>query len=98
MMIEALKKSNEFAYYCDDMFDKAEEMIRQREEEIWETVKMAYKEKMEEFERTAKIKLRRERMQEREDELENLMSILEERLTNVREEVRNEIKSKKTRW
>ena len=96
-MIESLKKSNEFSYYCDNMFDKAEERIQQKEEEIWEMAKMAYKEEIEEFERITKIKLQREIKQERLDELVKLKVIFEERLNNVREKVRKEIKSKKSR-
>ena len=97
MMIEALKKSNEFSFYCDARFKKAEEKIQQREGEIRERLEMEYKEQMEEFKRTFKIELQREMMQEREDELEKSKVILEERLDNVREEVRKEIKSKKSK-
>jgi predicted GTPase len=97
-MIEALKKSNEFPFYCDDMFTKAEENIRQREEEIRKMVEMEYKEKLEVLKRTFKIKLQRELMKEREDELKNSKDIFDERLSRVREEVRNEIKSDKSKW
>jgi GTPase Era involved in 16S rRNA processing len=97
-MIEALKKSNEISFYSDDMFKKAEERIQQREEEIRQTVEREYKEKMEEFERTTKINLRSEMMKERKDELENYKDIFDKRLNNVREYVRNEIKSKESKW
>ena len=97
-MIEALKESNEISFYCDDMFKKAEEKIRQREEEIREKLEIEYKEKMEEFERTTKIKLQTEMMQERLDELEKSKVIFGERLNNVREEVRNEIQSEESKW
>jgi hypothetical protein len=53
------------------MFTKAEERIRQREEEIRKMVEMEYKEKLEVLKSTFKIKLQRELIKEREDELSN---------------------------
>ena len=97
-MIEALKKSNELPFYNDDMFTKAEDRIRQREEEIRKMVEMEYKEKLEVLKSTFKIKLQRELIKEREDELKNSKSIYDERLSNVREEVRNEIQSNGSKW
>lgn len=61
-------------------------------------VEKEYKEKTDEFKQTAQLELQREMMQERLDELENLRSIYEEKLSNVREEVRTEIKSGKSTW
>ena len=97
-MIEALKKSNELPFYNDDMFTTAEERIRQREEEIRKVVEKEYKEKLEVLKSTFKVKLQSELMKEREDELKNSKSIYDERLSHVREEVRNEIKSEESNW
>ena len=97
-MIETLKEANEFAFYYDAMFKQAEERVQQREEEIREMVEKEYKEKTDEFKQTAQLELQRGMMQERLDELENLRSIYEEKLSNVREEVRTEIKSGKSTW
>ena len=97
-MIVALKRSNEIPFYNDDMFTKAERRIRQREEEIRQELEMEYKEKMEEFERTTKIKLQREIMQERENELKESSDKYKYMMINVREEVRKEIKSKENKW
>jgi hypothetical protein len=55
-------------------------------------------EKTEEFKKTTKIKIEREMMQERLDELEKLRGDYEEKLSIVREEVRTEIKSKESPW
>jgi len=84
LMIENLKMTN--AFYSDDMFEEAEKRIKQREEEIWKMLEIEYKEEKEEMERT------------RLDELEKLRIAYEERLSNVREEVRKEIKSKESPW
>ena len=97
-MIEALKRSHECSFYCDDRFREAEERIRQREEEIRKMVEMEYKDKMKAFQRITKFMLRREMMKEREDELENARGIFQKRLSHLREEVRNEIKSEKSKW
>jgi predicted GTPase len=97
-MIEALKKSNEFPFYCDDMFTKAEDRIREREEEIRKMVEMEYKENLEVLKSTFKIKLQKELIKEREDELKNSKVILDERLSHVREEVRHEIQSEESKW
>ena len=96
MMIKTLKEANEF--YYDAMFKIAEKRIQQREEEIREKVEMEYAEKTEEFKKTTKIKIEREMMQERLDELEKLRGDYEEKLSIVREEVRTEIKSKESPW
>jgi hypothetical protein len=42
--------------------------------------------------------LKRELIKEREDELKNSKVIYDERLSNVREEVRNEIQSDGSKW
>jgi hypothetical protein len=96
MMIKTLKEANEF--YYDAMFKIAEKRVQQREEEIREKVQMEYAEKTEEFKKTTKIKIEREMMQERLDELEKLRGDYEEKLSIVREEVRTEIKSKESTW
>ena len=74
------------------MFKIAEKRVQQREEEIREKVEMEYAEKTEEF------KIEREMMQERLDELEKLKGVYEDKLSNVREDVRTEIKSKESTW
>ena len=104
MMIEALRKSNEFSFYCDVRFKKAEERIRQREEVIRQEIEMEYNEKMEEFKRTTETRLRMETKQEKEkekerhDEVDKSWAIYKERSRHVREMVRDEIKSKKSKW
>ena len=90
MMIKTLKETNEF--YYGTMFKIAEKRVQQREEEIREKVEMEYAEKTEEF------KIEREMMQERLDELEKLKGVYEDKLSNVREDVRTEIKSKESTW
>jgi GTPase Era involved in 16S rRNA processing len=90
MMIKTLKEANEF--YYDTMFKIAEKRVQQREEEIREKVEMEYAEKTEEF------KIERGMMQERLDELEKLKGVYEDKLSNVREDVRTEIKSKESTW
>jgi predicted nucleic acid-binding Zn-ribbon protein len=90
LMVEALKKANEdSAFYTDDAFEKAEERVEQREEEIMEMLEMEYKKKTEEYE------LLRKMLQDKLVELKKLREYYEEKLRNVREEVRKEIKSKK---
>jgi predicted GTPase len=86
LMIEQLKISNVFAFYSDDVFKKAEEQVQQREEEIREMVEKEYKEKTKQFE------LEMASMQER---LETLSADYEEKVKNLREEVRKEINPKK---
>ena len=98
MMIEALKKSDEVAFYKDDAFNKAEELIRRREEEIKEKLEMQYKEKIKQYKRSFQSKLEKKMMQERLDELQKLRGLYEKQLSNVREEVRKEIKSKGNIW
>jgi IMP dehydrogenase/GMP reductase len=94
LTIETLRISNELAFYYDDQFKKAEEIVLQREEIIRKMVEMEYKKNPEEFKRTTKFKLQRLMMQERLDDLEELRKVNEEKLSNVREEVRKEIQSK----
>jgi GTPase Era involved in 16S rRNA processing len=93
LMIEALKKANEVsAFYTDDAFEEAEERVERREEEIREMLEMEYIVKTEEY------KSQRKMLQKKLDQLEKLREYYEEKLRNVREEVRKEIKSKKSTW
>ena len=96
MMIKTLKEANEC--YCDTMFMIAEKRVQQREEEIREMVEMEYAEKTDEFKEKTKIEIEREMMQERIDELEKLRGVYEDKLSNVREVVRTEIKSEESNW
>ena len=89
LMIEQLKISNVFSFYSDDVFKKAEEQVQQREEEIREMVEKEYKEKTKQFE------LEMASMQER---LEAHSADYAEKVKNLREEVRKEIKSKESTW
>ncbi|XP_063399995.1 GTPase IMAP family member 7-like [Mytilus trossulus] len=90
-MVEALKKSNEFAYYSDALFKKAEERIRVRELEIEKRLQEQYKERQAQFERTMKIEMEDQMRQERIEELIEMEKEYTDRLGKVREEVRNEI-------
>jgi predicted RNase H-like nuclease (RuvC/YqgF family) len=93
LMIEALNKANEVsAFYTDDAFEEAEERVERREEEIREMLEIEYTKKTEEYE------LQRKMLQKKLDQLEKLREYYEEKLRNVREEVRKEIKSKKSTW
>jgi GTPase Era involved in 16S rRNA processing len=93
LMIEALKKANEVsAFYTDDAFKEAEKRVQQREEVVREMLEMEYTKKTEEYE------LQRKMLQEKLDRLEKRREYYEEKLRNVREEVRKEIKSKKDTW
>jgi GTPase Era involved in 16S rRNA processing len=93
LMIEALKKANEVsAFYTDDAFEEAEERVERREEEIREMLEMEYIVKTEEY------KSQRKMLQKKLDQLEKLREYYKEKLRNVREEVRKEIKSKKSTW
>ena len=110
LMIEHLKMTN--AFYSDDMFEKAEEKIKQREEEIMKMLELEYKKEKEEMERErldeleelregydVKYKEEKEQMErKRLDELTELRIVYEERLSNVREEIRKDIKSKENHW
>ena len=96
MMIQTLKEANEC--YCDTMFKIAEKKIQQREEEILEMVEMEYAEKTEEFKEITKMKIDKDMMQERLVKLEILKGFYEEQLSNVREDVRTEIRSKECTW
>ena len=89
LTIEIMKIKNRFAFYYDDMFKKAEERVQQREEEIRKMVEMEYKEKIEELE---------SQMDMTRVEPDALKKPFEETLSNVREKVREEIKSKESTW
>jgi Fe2+ transport system protein B len=96
MMIKTLKEAN--ACYCDTKFTIAEIRVQQREEEIREMVEMEYAKKTEEIKEINKMQIDREMMLERLVELEVLKGIYEDKLSNVREVVRTEIRSKKSTW
>jgi hypothetical protein len=96
MMIKTLKEAN--ACYCDTNFTKAEIRVQQREEEIREMVEMEYAKKTEEIKEITKMQIDREMMLERLVELEVLKGVYEDKLSNVREVVRTEIRSKKSTW
>jgi predicted GTPase len=89
LMIETLKISNQYAFYTDDAFRKAEEKVQQREKEIQAMLEKKYEEKAKSLE-TINIELQ----QERQKEIKELKENYEKKLSNVREEVRKEIESK----
>jgi GTPase Era involved in 16S rRNA processing len=96
MMIEALKTSNKYTSYTDDACKKAEEEIRKRGEEIEKQLEKKYKEKTKEFE----MNLRMEMIQEGKEVLEEIQKIkenYEKMMINLREEVRKEMQSKKSK-
>ncbi|XP_071123071.1 GTPase IMAP family member 7-like [Mytilus edulis] len=97
-MIESLKRSNEIAFYSDDLFSKAEERIRVREREIEERLQQEYQRKQREYEQTLKIQLEDLMREEREAEIKKIKEDYEEKLENVREEVRKEISDKDSTW
>ncbi|XP_076114011.1 GTPase IMAP family member 4-like [Mytilus galloprovincialis] len=93
-MVEALKKSNESAYYTDAIFKMAEERIQVRERQIEEDLQKKYQEKQDEFERTLKLQLEGQMRQERTEELMEIKRKYEEMMADVRKQVRKEISDK----
>ncbi|VDI19711.1 Hypothetical predicted protein [Mytilus galloprovincialis] len=97
-MIEALKRSNELAYYSDTLFMKAEERIRERETEIEEKIKLEYRERQAEFEQSMQLQLEDMMRKERENELKEMKKEYEKRLEKVRDDVRKQISDKDSTW
>ncbi|VDI19712.1 Hypothetical predicted protein [Mytilus galloprovincialis] len=94
-MVEALKKSNELAYYSDVLFKKAEERIQARERELEEIFKREFNDRIIQIEHSIKIQLENRIQQE---QIEKLRRLYERKIANVREEVRKEISDKKSKW
>lgn len=93
-MIEALKRSNELAYYSDALFMKAEERIQVREREIELKIQQEFMEKQAEFEKTMKMQLEDQMRKEREKELKEMKKEYEKKLEKVRDDIRKQISDK----